>query len=122
MTGDRSVRGEMAVPRIEPSAGEKAYREIRSWIVSPELQPSTTAGKVSKTPVREAMARLSSESLVDFRARAVTIGVAGLPRSRRDGSACQAGLRSVGLAGICAITGGDFSTKGGNYVSNFKHE
>ena len=81
MTGDRSVRGEIAVPRIELSAGERAYREIRRRIVSLEMLPNTPASevqladylKMSRTPVREALTRLSGEGLVDFRARAGTM-------------------------------------------------
>ncbi len=69
------------MPRIELSAGERAYREIRRRIVSLEMAPSTPASevqladflKMSRTPVREALTRLSSEGLVDFRARAGTI-------------------------------------------------
>lgn len=66
---------------VEIPAGERAYREIRRRIVSLELKPNQPIGEVfladelrmSRTPVREALTRLSGEGLVDFRARAGTI-------------------------------------------------
>ncbi len=66
--------------RIELSAGERAYREIRLRILSLEMPPNASANevqlaeflKMSRTPVREALTRLSGEGLVDFRARAGT--------------------------------------------------
>ena len=65
----------------EIAAGERAYREIRRRIVSLDLKPNRAIGEVflagelgmSRTPVREALMRLSIEGLVDFRARAGTI-------------------------------------------------
>ncbi|MFV0384335.1 GntR family transcriptional regulator [Paracoccus sp. (in: a-proteobacteria)] len=65
---------------IELSAAERAYRTIRRKIVSLELAPNTAVGElqladmlgVSRTPIREALTRLSSEGLVDFRSRAGT--------------------------------------------------
>ena len=75
MPGDETVR------KVELSAGERAYREIRRRIVSLEMAPNTPASevqladylKMSRTPVREALTRLSGEGLIDFRARAGTI-------------------------------------------------
>ncbi|WP_051644848.1 GntR family transcriptional regulator [Labrenzia sp. DG1229] len=66
---------------VEIPAGERAYREIRRRIVSLELKPNQAIGEVfladelrmSRTPIREALTRLSGEGLVDFRARAGTI-------------------------------------------------
>ena len=65
----------------EISAAERAYREIRNRIVSLELKPNKAISEtflsgelnMSRTPVREALTRLSGEGLVDFRARAGTI-------------------------------------------------
>lgn len=65
----------------EQSAAERAYRTIQRKIVSLELKPSQSIGEtqlaemlgVSRTPVREALARLSTEGLVDFRSRSGTI-------------------------------------------------
>ena len=65
----------------EISAGESAYREIRNRIVSLDLKPNQTIGEtyladelgMSRTPIREALTRLSSEGLIDFRSRAGTI-------------------------------------------------
>ena len=99
--GPKCTRGK-ALPGIEHSAGERTYREIGSRIVSLELLPNTPAGGVSRTPVREAMTRLSGEGLVDFHARAGTIGVAAPLRCRRDDSACRADPRTAGHVGTCA--------------------
>jgi DNA-binding GntR family transcriptional regulator len=65
----------------EISAGERAYREIRRRIVSLILKPNQAIGELfladdlsmSRTPVREALTRLSGEGLIDFRSRAGTI-------------------------------------------------
>lgn len=66
---------------VEIPAGERAYRELRRRIVSLDLKPNQAIGEVfladdlsmSRTPIREALTRLSGEGLVDFRARAGTI-------------------------------------------------
>ncbi|MFV0410791.1 MAG: GntR family transcriptional regulator [Paracoccus sp. (in: a-proteobacteria)] len=63
------------------SASERAYRTIRRRIVRLEFAPNQAIGEtqlagmlgVSRTPVREALTRLSAEGLVDFRSRAGTI-------------------------------------------------
>ncbi len=60
------------------SAAEHCYRELTRRIISLELKPNETIGEhalaqllgVSRTPVREALTRLSAERLVDLRARA----------------------------------------------------
>ena len=65
----------------EIPAGERAYREIRRRIVSLDLKPNQAIGELfladdlsmSRTPVREALTRLSGEGLIDFRSRAGTI-------------------------------------------------
>lgn len=65
----------------EIPAGERAYHEIRGRIVSLDLKPNQAIGELflaedlcmSRTPIREALTRLSGEGLVDFRARAGTI-------------------------------------------------
>lgn len=57
-----------------------AYRTLREKIVTLELQPGTPVGEqlvadmlgISRTPVREAMARLASEGLIDSYSRAGT--------------------------------------------------
>lgn len=66
---------------VDLPAAERAYREIRRQIVSLDLKPNQAIREiflakeldVSRTPIREALTRLSSEGLVDFRARAGTI-------------------------------------------------
>lgn len=65
----------------EHSAGERAYRTIRGLIVSLEFKPNQAIGEkylaellgMSRTPIREALTRLSGEELVEFRSRAGTI-------------------------------------------------
>ncbi len=66
---------------VEISASERAYRELRRKIVSLDLAPNQAIAELqlaellgmSRTPVREALTRLASEGLVDFRSRAGTI-------------------------------------------------
>ncbi|WP_315927657.1 GntR family transcriptional regulator [Mesorhizobium sp. SP-1A] len=63
------------------SAAERCYRALSRKIVSLELKPNESIGEqalagmlgVSRTPVREALSRLSDERLVDLRARAGVI-------------------------------------------------
>lgn len=63
------------------SASEHCYRGLSRRIVSLELKPNEPVGEemlahyfgVSRTPVREALSRLSTERLVDFRSRAGAI-------------------------------------------------
>lgn len=63
------------------SAAEHCYRTLSHKIVSLELKPNEPVGEqalakmlgVSRTPVREALSRLSAERLVDLRARAGVI-------------------------------------------------
>lgn len=65
---------------VELSASERAYRELRREIVSLELKPNQPIAEtqlanvlgMSRTPVREALTRLATEGLVDFRSRAGT--------------------------------------------------
>ena len=62
-------------PRL--SAAERAYHILRGQIISLELAPNESIGEqmlaqslgVSRTPVREALSRLSHEGLVDVRSR-----------------------------------------------------
>jgi DNA-binding GntR family transcriptional regulator len=66
---------------FELSASERAYRGLRSKIVSLDLLPNQQIAEtqlseslgMSRTPVREALSRLANEGLVDFRSRAGTI-------------------------------------------------
>ncbi|KKC35303.1 GntR family transcriptional regulator [Devosia epidermidihirudinis] len=59
------------------SAAERSYRILYRKIISLELKPNEAVGEqmlaemlsVSRTPVREALSRLSVEGLVDLRAR-----------------------------------------------------
>lgn len=65
----------------EISAGERAYRLIRRQIVSLDMKPNQAIRELnlakelqmSRTPVREALTRLSGEGLIDFHARAGTV-------------------------------------------------
>ena len=69
------------MPKIALPAAERAYQEIRRRILAIEMAPNTPASEVklaaslgmSRTPVREALTRLSTEGLIDLRARAGTI-------------------------------------------------
>jgi len=62
-------------PRL--SAADRAYHTLRNRIISLELAPNESIGEqmlaeglgVSRTPVREALSRLSAEGLVDVRSR-----------------------------------------------------
>lgn len=62
-------------PRL--SAADRAYQTLRNQIISLELAPNESIGEqmlaerlgVSRTPVREALLRLSAEGLVDLRSR-----------------------------------------------------
>ena len=66
---------------VELSASERAYRDLRRKIVSLELEPNQPIAEtqlanlleMSRTPVHEALTRLASEGLVDFRSRAGTM-------------------------------------------------
>lgn len=66
------------------SAAEHCYRSLSRKIVSLELKPNEPAGEqllaellgVSRTPVREALSRLSAERLIDLRPR---VGVVVAP-------------------------------------------
>lgn len=68
-------------PNIKISAAERAYRILRKQIVSLELKPNEAIGEqmlaeklgVSRTPIREALTRLSAEGLVDVRSRSGVI-------------------------------------------------
>ncbi len=74
-------RGFDLVKDVDLSAGERAFREIRRRIVSLDFKPNQPIGELflaeelsmSRTPIREALTRLSGEGLVDFRARAGTV-------------------------------------------------
>ncbi len=69
------------MPKYELSASERAYREIRRRILGMDMAPNSPANEarlavslgMSRTPVREALTRLSTEGLIDLRARAGTI-------------------------------------------------
>ncbi|MBN9605539.1 MAG: GntR family transcriptional regulator [Actinomycetales bacterium] len=71
-------------------AGERAYRELRDAIVDGELAPGTPLGEVeqaarlgvSRTPLREALARLESEGLVHPAGRGVIVSAVSLGRIR----------------------------------------
>lgn len=62
---------------VRLSAAERCYRILSRKIVSLDLKPNEPVGEqllaemlgVSRTPVREALSRLSAEGLVDLRAR-----------------------------------------------------
>lgn len=66
---------------IKISAAEYCYRTLSRKIIGLELKPNEPIGEhaladllgVSRTPVREALSRLSSEGLVDLRSRAGVI-------------------------------------------------
>ncbi|GAB2472663.1 GntR family transcriptional regulator [Xylanimonas ulmi] len=70
----------MSVADVTPRAGERAYRALREAIVHWELRPGDALGEielaerlgVSRTPVREALARLVADGL------AVAVGGRGL--------------------------------------------
>jgi GntR family transcriptional regulator, rspAB operon transcriptional repressor len=65
------------VEKLQISAAERCYRILSRKIVSLELKPNESVGEqalaemlgVSRTPVRDALSRLSNEGLVDLRAR-----------------------------------------------------
>jgi DNA-binding GntR family transcriptional regulator len=64
-------------PEPSVSASEYAYRALRAKIIALELPPFANAGEqamadmlgVSRTPIREALSRLSMEGLVDIYSR-----------------------------------------------------
>jgi DNA-binding GntR family transcriptional regulator len=74
------MRISFLVETSELSASERAYRQLRRRIVSLELTPNQPIAEtqladlfgMSRTPIREALTRLASEGLVDFRSRAGT--------------------------------------------------
>ena len=64
----------------QQSASDRAYSTVRRMIVALELPPRSAVGEqqvaeqlgMSRTPVREAFARLGNEGLIEFRSRAGT--------------------------------------------------
>lgn len=63
------------------TSSERAYRTLKAQIIRLELKPNSTISEtklatalgVSRTPIREALSRLSTEGLVDFKSRSTTL-------------------------------------------------
>jgi GntR family transcriptional regulator, rspAB operon transcriptional repressor len=88
------------------SAAERCYRILSRKIVSLELKPNESVGEqalaellgVSRTPIREALSRLSDEGLVDLRARSGGIVSPIRPDAVRDAQFVRENLEAAVIA------------------------
>jgi GntR family transcriptional regulator, rspAB operon transcriptional repressor len=94
------------VEKLQISAGERCYRILSRKIVTLELKPNESVGEqtlaemlgVSRTPVREALSRLSDEGLVDLRARSGGVVSPIRPNAVRDAQFVRENLEAAIIA------------------------